>query len=543
MREVLVSDLMTAEELVTLHRSESLPSAAELMKLARIRHLPVVDDHHRLVGLVTHRDVLAAQVGATSPLDDHERSELQLGVRVERIMRRQVWTVRPEQPALDAARLLHDLDFGCVPVVDGERKLVGLVTEADFLGLAGRVLDGDLDRQIREMMTIGVVALAPDDELSMADLLMKLEHIRHLPVIDDGGALVGLLTHRDLLRVRRSTLSEAQPYPSSVTARDLMKTEVDTVTPSTSALAAVRRMIDRKYGCLPVVDDGRVAGIVTESDFLRAVILALMPRRNPPRHDAPVNYYMTEHVVLVNEDDSLESVERTLEEHRVSGTAVVDDRGVMVGAISRSDLVRARLPGVDHGTVRDLLRLPPEPVTRVASKALVTTRPEVAIAEAAAAMLARGVHRLFVVDGERRPIGVVSVTDLALAVRDFELAGPVASYSTSPIFTVDANEPLTRALELFDLAGLHGVVVRDHVWPVGYLSNEEVLRARELPDHTPVQFAMSQRLITVSADVPIHRVAGQVAALRARRVVVLSEGHVAGVLTGMDFARILAAAR
>ncbi len=143
MREVLVGDLMTAEELVVLHRSESLPSAAELMKLARIRHLPVVDDRKRLVGLVTHRDVLAAQVGGAAQLDDDARGELQLGVPVARIMRRQVWTVRPEQPALDAARLLHDLEFGCVPVVDGERTLVGIVTEADFLELASRSLDGD----------------------------------------------------------------------------------------------------------------------------------------------------------------------------------------------------------------------------------------------------------------------------------------------------------------------------------------------------------------------------------------------------------------
>ncbi len=268
-----------------------------------------------------------------------------------------------------------------------------------------------------------------------------------------------------------------------------------------------------------------------------------MPRRHPPRHDAPVNYYMSAPVALVHQGDDLEAVERALEELRVSGVAVVDDAGVMVGAISRSDLVRARLPGVTHGTVHDLMRLPPEPVTRVASKALVTTRPEVPIAEAAAAMLARGVHRLFVVDDERRPVGIVSVTDLALAVRDFELDMPVATYAASPIFTVDANETLGHALELLDLAGLSGVIVRDSVWPVGYLSHEEVLRARDLPDHTPIQFAMSQRLISVPADLPLYRAAGQVAALRARRVVVLSQGHVTGVLTGMDFARALAAAR
>jgi CBS domain-containing membrane protein len=133
MHELLVRNLMQ-RELVTLLREQSLPLAKEVMRLRRIRHLPVVDDQQRLVGLVTHRDLLGAQVSALSQLAEGDRDELQLCIPVARVMRTDVWSVAPDTPALEAARIMLDHGFGCLPVVENQR-LVGLVTEADFLSL------------------------------------------------------------------------------------------------------------------------------------------------------------------------------------------------------------------------------------------------------------------------------------------------------------------------------------------------------------------------------------------------------------------------
>lgn len=133
MREMLVKDLMT-QNVITLQREQSIPLAQELMRLRRIRHLPVVDEAGTLVGLVTHRDLLAAQVSALSQLTQRDREELQLFIPVAKIMRVNTWTVTPETPALEAARIMLDHGFGCLPVVR-QQRLVGIVTEADFLDL------------------------------------------------------------------------------------------------------------------------------------------------------------------------------------------------------------------------------------------------------------------------------------------------------------------------------------------------------------------------------------------------------------------------
>lgn len=138
MAELIVSDLMTTD-IVALLKEQSLPFAEELMRLERIRHLPVVDDDGHLVGLVTHRDLLGAQVSALTALDDEDKTDLELAVPVAKVMRTDVWTVAPDSPALEAAQIMLDHAFGCLPVVD-QRVLVGIVTEADYLALLVRVL-------------------------------------------------------------------------------------------------------------------------------------------------------------------------------------------------------------------------------------------------------------------------------------------------------------------------------------------------------------------------------------------------------------------
>ncbi len=115
---------------------------------------------------------------------------------------------------------------------------------------------------VADVMTRDVVALRPDDDLSLADTVFRLGRIRHLPVAEQG-RLVGLVTHRDLLRAMASR-------PMSTRAADVMTRDVSTVTPDTPLQHAVHHMLHHKFGCFPVVDDsGRLLGIVTEADLVR----------------------------------------------------------------------------------------------------------------------------------------------------------------------------------------------------------------------------------------------------------------------------------
>jgi CBS domain-containing membrane protein len=133
-----VAELMSTD-LVTLTEDETLAHAQRCMARGRIRHLPVVRDG-RLVGLVTHRDLLAASFSIFAEVERNEQRRIFDTVRVVEAMHRDVVTVSPELRVAQAARILLENKYGCLPVVDGDTVLVGIVTEADFLRLTVRLL-------------------------------------------------------------------------------------------------------------------------------------------------------------------------------------------------------------------------------------------------------------------------------------------------------------------------------------------------------------------------------------------------------------------
>jgi len=120
-------------------------------------------------------------------------------------------------------------------------------------------------RTIGQFMTTDLFTVRPDDLIDLAASLMDWRHIRHVPVEDDQGRLVGLVTHRNLLR-----LLSAGPRNENVTVRDAMVPNPVTVSPTTPTLDAIEQMRERKIGCLPVVDADQLVGIVTSYDFLEA---------------------------------------------------------------------------------------------------------------------------------------------------------------------------------------------------------------------------------------------------------------------------------
>ena len=119
---------------------------------------------------------------------------------------------------------------------------------------------------VEELMTRDVVTISEGDNLALGDDLLKLHHIRHLPVVREG-RLVGLVSHRDLIRaLARQGGSRSTP----IWAKDVMVRAVETVSPRASVREVVEKLLDRKYGCMPVVEeDGRLVGIITASDLVR----------------------------------------------------------------------------------------------------------------------------------------------------------------------------------------------------------------------------------------------------------------------------------
>jgi CBS domain-containing protein len=140
MPTLLVKDLMSTP-VVSLFTEQSLPLVEDIMTFKHIRHLPVVDPVGRLVGLVSHRDLLRAQISTLTGLTNGQRRARQADVVVRDIMTIDVWTVTPHTTAAAAARTLADHRIGCLPVVDSDSTLAGIITERDFLMYALQSLD------------------------------------------------------------------------------------------------------------------------------------------------------------------------------------------------------------------------------------------------------------------------------------------------------------------------------------------------------------------------------------------------------------------
>lgn len=119
---------------------------------------------------------------------------------------------------------------------------------------------------VSQLMATDLFTVRPDDLIDLAASVMEWKHIRHVPVEDDEGRLVGLVSHRDLLRLLSHGLLNKQSQPVAV--KEVMKRDLVTVAPDTLTLDALKIMRRLKVGCLPVVEQGRLIGIVTAYDFL-----------------------------------------------------------------------------------------------------------------------------------------------------------------------------------------------------------------------------------------------------------------------------------
>jgi CBS domain-containing protein len=272
---------------------------------------------------------------------------------------------------------------------------------------------------------------------------------------------------------------------------------------------------------------------------LAAGIGSALAGGEPLSHFAvPVELYMTSPVHSVRPEEDLRRVQELVSALSVSSLPVVDEAHRLVGVISLTDLLRVGRRQTGLQGQAPLLTLPRQRVAKHMTSTVLTIGLGDTLELAAALMLRARVHRVFVMDGERLA-GVLSTLDLMRAVRDKRANHPLSEFMSAPIFSVRAEEPISLATERLEKAHVRGLVVLDDDWPVGIFTQREALEARDLSRETPVEQAMSYSILVLDAAMPVHRAAAQAAALRVRRVVAANGRRIAGVLTGLDFARVV----
>jgi CBS domain-containing protein len=270
-------DIMTTR-VVTVGPDDTLDVAVHKMTELRFSALPVIDRRFRLVGMISLLDVLRhREDGGTD------------ATRVSAVMNADVLSVPPRASlGLLAHRLRSYGELRVMPVVDGS-VLVGIVTRSDLLrararpGPLGRLVqrfrgDDDLpgalparrrtaarpgtDR-VRDVMTPDVVTARATDQVDAAAArLVELRH-RSLPVVDEQQRLVGLVSEADILG--KEPLSGRA---SGRTVGSVMTKDVVTLSPEDSLSTARLLVAEQGLRMVPVVEDGRVVGVLSRSDLI-----------------------------------------------------------------------------------------------------------------------------------------------------------------------------------------------------------------------------------------------------------------------------------
>jgi CBS domain-containing protein len=271
-----LASIMTADPRC-VRPETGLQEALALMDAAYVRHLPVVSDAGRLVGLVSDRDLLKATGWLPSGRegDPDQNGGRRRPATVEQVMAQPVVTAAPDDPLVKAAVDLAGRRIGCLPIVR-EGILVGIVSEMDVVSafvrrVAGVRADDEGNPGIEHLMSWHPTAVAPETSLAEARRLMRVNDIRHLPVVKDD-CLVGMLSDRDLRRAHGAGRSK------DTEVEEVMTREIVTLTADAAARDAALLLVRERISAVPIVTTAPLrplVGIVTVSDLLEHCLSTL----------------------------------------------------------------------------------------------------------------------------------------------------------------------------------------------------------------------------------------------------------------------------
>ena len=268
---------IATRDVISVPPTQSILSAVATMTECGFRRLPVTDPGTKKIrGIVTSGDVVNFMGGGDKYRLVSVRHNGNLRAAVNESVR-SLMTPKPETlprtaRLVDALTLIVGKKIGGLPIVEDDGTLAGILTERDVL----RILAAEHSPlTVEEAMSSSLRVTAPDSPLSEVTKDMTRLRFRRLPVVSDD-VLFGIITATDIMRYLGSRevfsrletghIAEVMALP----VRTLMAGSLYTTTPETPVNEAAREMLSRNIGALPVIENSRLVGLVTEFDLVRA---------------------------------------------------------------------------------------------------------------------------------------------------------------------------------------------------------------------------------------------------------------------------------
>jgi len=269
---------IATHDVISVPPTESILGAVETMTKCGFRRLPVTDaGTKKLRGIITSGDVINFMGGG----DKYRLVQVRHGGNllaavnesVRTVMTQKLTTLPTAAHIRDALEIIVSQKIGGIPIVDGEGVLSGILTERDVL----RVLAAERSAlAVEDVMSTALRVTTPDCPIQTVTQDMTKYRFRRLPVVSDD-VLFGIITATDIMRYLGSrevfsrltsgNVAEVTELP----VRTLIAGNLFTTTPEKSVNDAARAMLEKNIGALPVIESGRLIGLVTEFDLVRAL--------------------------------------------------------------------------------------------------------------------------------------------------------------------------------------------------------------------------------------------------------------------------------
>jgi CBS-domain-containing membrane protein len=345
--------------------SSDLPLVIEIV-------LPRADERRvleRLDAMVL--DGLVAVIPAAVSSHRTAASLVPRNLRVRDVMTRNPVCAHADFPARSAAELLFDASFKALPVVDLDKRCVGILTQGDLmaragmparLGLMSLLPERERERWLasceglrcEKVMTPSPTTVREDSRLADAIKLMNKRGLKRLPVLDDRGAVTGMLSRIDILRAIAMTEEPEAPAeaPTEVSRAgrvgELGDRDAFSLRDSLGLKAAIDALVANGRQRAAVVDgEGRLVGIVTDRILMRELggqiggRLAFGPGRRARRAARPISGIMERGLKVATEGMSVYEALRLMAEYGLKRLPIVDEKGAFRGMIGRDSILLA----------------------------------------------------------------------------------------------------------------------------------------------------------------------------------------------------------
>ena len=270
--------------------------------------------------------------------------------------------------------------------------------------------------QAREMMHTNVVTVAPQTSLGQAQRLMQDNRIRHLPVVL-GQSLVGLVTDRDLRNASPSQVTtldrgEINYQMDATPIETCMTRDVVVIHPQDSIMEGARQLLEGAFGCLPVVEDGHLVGIITEIDLLRGFLATATPAGALMQ----VKDYMQTELHTMMPNDLVSIAFERMRVSRIRHLPVISAGLKLVGMLTDRDIRLAGASTAPHLAAHELVGLLEKmTVNSIMTTQVYTVRKDTAVVDAGQLFIDHKFSCLPVVGEDDRLQGIITVTDLLRA--------------------------------------------------------------------------------------------------------------------------------